>query len=140
MTAALPRSGNTIAGLDTKGKSFADPVETSTNPKAAGAMQEMAKAFKLETGKPMFITSGNRTLEEQKALHRGWSDEKNKRSTHVHGTGYDINLGGGDKNSSMFKWLRKNGAKYGFRWPGYKYYDKKKKKTVTEWWHWEYHA
>ena len=114
---------------------FSDPVEDAINPRAARSMQEMATAYQNETGQPMYITSGNRDYEEQKRLHPTWSEEKLRRSTHMHGTGYDINLAGKGKDSPMFKWLKKNGAKYGFKWPGYPH-----KTAGKEWWHWEYHA
>ena len=135
-----------ISGMDTSGRLFQDPVNTPP----AEAFYRMAQAYEAETGEKLIITSGQRTIEEQRALQPNWPEEKLARGQHVKGKAYDIHMvpdaadgvvvkGGkewktGHRETPEYKWLEKNAAKFGFTNTAPTHEPSGRK----EWWHWEF--
>ncbi len=98
-------------------------VEVST----ARAFLAMAEAA-AEDGVELWITSGFRSQEEQRAFYQayreGWGNRAARpgHSNHQSGAALDLYVGGG-----VYDWLARNARRFGFR------------RTVpSEPWHWEY--
>lgn len=98
-----------------------------------------ARAAAKAKGYTLAITSGYRTLEQQKILYKraikkhGSAAEASKwvlppeKSNHPWGLALDINYGvGGAKGKKAAAWLEKNGYKYGLC-----------RRYENEWWHFE---
>jgi hypothetical protein len=140
-------------GLDEQGmpiQPFTDPVDTP----AARMVHQMQADYFRETGKKLYISSGQRTIEENLAAHNLEDTPENRakmaKGQHVRQVAYDffmapdkkwgtIMVGGkeyntGHRRTEEWQWLNANAHKYGFVNTA----PKEKKTGRTEWWHWEY--
>jgi hypothetical protein len=80
----------------------------------------MRADFEKEFGKPLYITDGYRTYEEQVFLKKQKGPFAATPGTSVHGWGRALDLGSGVNNSFTSRehlWMRENGPRYGWRHP-----------------------
>ena len=139
-------------GRDPEGraiKSFMDPVDTP----AARGMLAMQQAYEAETGKKLYISRGQATVEEQMIEHglKGAKGRKIAESgQHVKKNAYDIFMAPNPADGHIFKngkkyltghqlteeyqWMQANAARFGF----VNTMPIDKKSGRKEYWHWEF--
>ena len=127
-----------------------DPFQDPVNTPAAKAVLAMQNDYRRETGRELYITSGQRTIEENMAQHPGVSRERAATGQHVHGKAYDFYMAppadgpfvmhkgkkhlSGHKLTDEWKWLDANASKYGFVNTA----PTDRKTGRKEGWHWEF--
>lgn len=103
----------------------------SLSERAAGRFLTMKEAARRD-GVNLNVVSGFRTMDEQRSLYAAYKAGRGNLaappgySQHQNGVAVDIETGG-SRTSAAFRWLRENGANFGFR------------NTVpSEPWHWQF--
>lgn len=103
----------------------------SLSERAAGRFLAMKEAARRD-GVNLNVVSGFRTMDEQRSLYAAYKAGRGNLaappgySQHQNGVAVDIETGG-SRTSASFRWLRENGANFGFR------------NTVpSEPWHWQF--
>ena len=98
---------------------------------AAAACLELLAAARAE-GFALFVRSGFRTWDEQKALYQAYKAGTGALAAPPgysnHQQGRSVDLGGvGSFTSTAYSWLTRNAARFGFR-----------NDVASEYWHWTY--
>ena len=131
-----------------------EPFHEPVNTPASKAVLQMQQDYKRETGRELYITSGQRSVEDNMRQHGMNDTPANRkiaaRGQHVHGKAYDFYMAppadgpsvthegrkylSGHKLTDEWAWLNANAANYGFVNTA----PIDKNSGRKEWWHWEF--
>jgi hypothetical protein len=101
---------------------------------AAQAFLAMDAAHTAELGRSIVVTDAYRDLAGQVDVHRRKPELAATPGTSTHGWGLAVDMAVGGWNGPTFRWLERNGPRFGWHHPPWAHKDGSK----PEAWHWEY--